>query len=67
MNFQLVPGCGPGGATMQQLPERCIALAKGYPLRFLSTHQNTPEINTAAMARNWVQWSLVGAVLGVLE
>ena len=61
MNFQPVPGCGPRGATMQQLPERCITLAEGYPLRFLSAYQNTPEINKAAMARDWGQWSLVSS------
>jgi hypothetical protein len=58
MDFQPVPGCGPQGATMAQLPDRCFTLARGYPLRFLSADQNIPEINKSAMARDWVQWSL---------
>jgi hypothetical protein len=59
MDFQPVPGCGPQGATVAQLPDRCFALAEGYPLRFLSADQNIPVINKSAMARDWVQWTLV--------
>jgi hypothetical protein len=59
MNFQPAPGCGPPGATMAHLSDRCITQAEGYPLRFLSADQNIPEINKSALARDWAQWSLL--------
>ena len=61
MNWQPMPGCEPPGVSMRQLPGQCIELAEGYPLRFLSADQNVPEINKAAMARDWVQWALVSS------
>ena len=61
MNWQAMPGCGPPGVSMRQLPGRCIELAEGYPLRFLSADQNIPEINKTAMARDLVQWALVSS------
>jgi hypothetical protein len=59
MDWQAVPGCGPAGATIAQLPGHCFTLARGFPLRFLSAGQNVPEISYPAMVRDWVQWSLV--------
>jgi hypothetical protein len=59
MNFAAIPGCGPAGAALAQLPNRCIGLAQGYPVRFLTAYQGTPEIDKAALAADWAQWSLV--------
>lgn len=59
MGFQAVPGCGPAGATMAELPARCIALAEGYPARFLTAYQGVPEISKTGLAADWAQWSLV--------
>lgn len=59
MDFVAIPGCGPAAATIAQLPNRCFGLAQGYPLRFLTAYQGTPEINKAALAQDWAQWSLV--------
>jgi hypothetical protein len=41
------------------LPARCIGLAQGYPLRFLTADQSTPLISKAALIKDWAQWSLV--------
>ncbi|MBO0817429.1 MAG: hypothetical protein J2P30_20060 [Actinobacteria bacterium] len=59
MGFQAVPGCGPAGATMAELPARCITLAEGYPVRFLTAYQSIPEIGTTSLTVDWGQWSLV--------
>jgi hypothetical protein len=59
MDVAAIPGCGPAGATMAQLPSRCLGLAQGYPLRFLTAYQGTPKINKAALVMDWAQWSLV--------
>jgi hypothetical protein len=59
MSFAAIPGCGPAGATLAQLPDRCIGLAQGYPVRFLTAYQGTPEIDKAALIEDWAQWSLV--------
>lgn len=60
MGYTPIPGCGPpGAAALHQLPDRCFALAEGYPLRFLTADQNTPIINTGALIKDWAQWSLV--------
>jgi hypothetical protein len=52
-------GCGPAGAALAQLPDRCIVLQEGLPLRFLSAYQGAPEISKRALVEDWAQWSLV--------
>jgi hypothetical protein len=59
MDVAAIPGCGPAGATVAQLPSECFGLARGYPLRFLAAYQGTPEINDGALVTDWAQWSLV--------
>jgi hypothetical protein len=59
MSFTPIPGYGPSGASRHLLPERCIGLARGYPLRFLTADQGTPMISSAALIKDWAQWSLV--------
>jgi hypothetical protein len=59
MNWTAIPGCGGPGASPDQLPARCIGLAQGYPLRFLTADQNIPVINKEALVKDWAQWSLV--------
>jgi hypothetical protein len=59
MGWAAIPGCGPAGATIAQLPSRCIGLTQGYPVRFLTASQGTPEIDKAALIKDWAQWSLV--------
>lgn len=54
-----VPGCGPAGATIAELPGRCITLAEGYPVRFLTAYQGEPVINDPGLGEDWAQWSLV--------
>jgi hypothetical protein len=59
MDWAAIPGCGPAGAAIAQLPSRCFALVQGYPLPFLTASQGTPEIDKAALVKDWAQWSLV--------
>lgn len=59
MQEAALPGCGPAGATLAHLPGRCVGLASGYPLRFLTADQNIPLIDKAALIKDWAQWSLV--------
>jgi hypothetical protein len=59
MDSAAIQGCGPAGAPIAQLPARCIGLAQGYPLHFLTAYQGTPEINKTALIEDWAQWSLV--------
>jgi hypothetical protein len=59
MDWGALPGCGPAGAVLAQLPGRCFGLQEGLPLRFLSAYQGVPEISKRALAEDWAQWSLV--------
>jgi hypothetical protein len=59
MTWTPIPGCGAPGASLHQLPARCIGLAQGYPLRFLTAYQGIPVINKPALIRDWAQWSLI--------
>jgi hypothetical protein len=61
MSWTPIPGCGAAGASLQELPARCIGLARGYPLRFLTADQGMPVINKAALIKDWAQWSLVSS------
>lgn len=54
-----IPGCGPAGATIAQLPSRCFGLAQGYPVRFLTAWQSTPLIDKTAFAEDWAHWAIV--------
>lgn len=59
MDWAAIPGCGPAGAAIAQLPNRCFGLTQGYPVRFLTAVQGTPEIDKGALIEDWAQWSLV--------
>jgi hypothetical protein len=59
MDWAAIPGCGPAGATIAHLPGRCIGLAEGYPVRFLTAYQGTPLIDKAGLADDWAHWSIV--------
>jgi hypothetical protein len=66
-DWAAVPGCGPAGATLAHLPSRCIGLAEGYPVRFLTAYQGAPLIGKVALLEDWAHWSLVSfAVLFIL-
>lgn len=58
-SWAAIPGCGPAGATFAQLPGRCIGLAQGYPVRFLTAYQGMPLIDKAGLADDWAHWSIV--------
>ena len=59
MDWAAIPGCGQAGAALAQLPSRCFGLTQGYPVRFLTATQGTPEIDKRALIEDWAQWSLV--------
>jgi hypothetical protein len=59
MDWGALPGCGPAGAALAQLPDRCFVLQEGLPLRFLSAYQGVPDISKTALIEDWAQWSLV--------
>jgi len=59
MDWGVLPGCGPAGAALAQLPDRCFVLQEGLPLRFLSAYRRAPEISKRALVEDWAQWSLV--------
>lgn len=59
MGSAAIPGCGPIGATIAQLPGRCFGLAQGYPVRFLTAYQGTPLIDKAGLLDDWAHWSVV--------
>ncbi len=49
------PGCDVNAA----LPGVCDTLADGTPLRWVTLHDGLPSADWAAMAKDWVQWSVV--------
>jgi hypothetical protein len=53
MDFIAIPGCKPAAS------DACSALAEGYPLRWLTAHQNVPLIVKGALLKDWAQWVLV--------
>ena len=59
MDWATLPGCGPTGAAIAQLPNRCFGLTQGYPVRFLTTAHGIPRIDKRALIEDWAQWSLV--------
>ena len=59
MGFIPEPGCGRPGATQAQLPLRCFTLGRGYPLRFLTAMDGTPDIDPGLLIRDWTQWTVV--------
>jgi hypothetical protein len=54
-----VPGCDPARTAASQPPARCMGLADGYPLPFVSAIQNYPVFHRRALLKDWAQWSLV--------
>ena len=53
MEFVALPGCRPAAS------DACSALVEGYPLRWLTAHQNEPLIFKGALLKDCVQWALV--------
>lgn len=53
MDFVAVSGCKPAASGA------CTAVAEGYPLRWLTAHQNEPFILKGSMLKDWAQWTLV--------
>jgi hypothetical protein len=53
MDWVAVPGCRPAAS------DACITLAEGYPLRWLTAYQGSPEISKAALLKDCTQWALV--------
>lgn len=53
MDFVAISGCRPAAS------DACNALAEGYPLRWLTAHQNVPLIFKDALLKDWAQWVLV--------
>ena len=47
-----IPGCRPAASGA------CSALAEGYPLRWLTAHQNEPFIFKGALLKDCAQWVL---------
>ena len=52
MDFITIAGCRPAAS------DACVALAEGYPLRWLTAYQNMPVIDKGALLRDCVQWAL---------
>ena len=52
MDWVAVPGCRPAASGA------CMALAEGYPLRWLTAHQNEPVISKGALLKDCAQWAL---------
>jgi hypothetical protein len=57
MDWVAIPGCRPGAS------DTCTALAEGYPLRWLTAHQNMPVISKGALLRDCAQWALASTSL----
>lgn len=57
MHWVAIPGCRPSAS------DTCTALAEGYPLRWLTAVQNTPEISKGALFRDCTQWALASAMV----
>jgi len=58
-DWAAIPGCGPARATVAQLPSRCIGLAQGSPVRFLTGDQGTSLISKLGFAEDWAHWTIV--------
>ena len=57
MDWVAVPGCRPAAS------DACIALAEGYPLRWLTAVQtNVPVIAKGALLKDCVQWALASTL-----
>jgi hypothetical protein len=52
MDWVVVAGCRPTAS------DACSALAEGYPLRWLTAHQNEPVISKGALLKDCAQWAL---------
>jgi hypothetical protein len=57
MDWVAIPGCRPAAS------DTCTALAEGYPLRWLTAHQNMPVIAKAALLKDFAQWALASTSL----
>jgi hypothetical protein len=52
MDWVAIAGCGPAAS------DGCSALVQGYPLRWLTAHQNEPVIFKGALLKDCAQWAL---------
>jgi hypothetical protein len=55
MDWTAIPGCRPAAS------DACSALAEGYPLRWLTAHQNAPVISKGPLLKDFAQWALAAA------
>jgi hypothetical protein len=55
MDWTAIPGCRPAAS------DACSALAEGYPLRWLTAHQNAPAISKGPLLKDFAQWALAAA------
>jgi hypothetical protein len=53
MDWATIPGCRPAAS------DACGALTEGYPLRWLTAHQNEPVVFKGALLKDCAQWVLV--------
>jgi hypothetical protein len=53
MDWVAIAGCRPAASGA------CSALAEGYPLRWLTAHQNEPLVLKGALLKDCAQWVLV--------
>ena len=52
VNWIAIAGCRPAGS------DACIALVRGYPLRWLTASQNEPLVSKGALLKDCAQWAL---------
>lgn len=52
MDWVAFPGCRPAASSA------CITLTEGYPLHWLTAHQNEPVIFKGALLKDCAQWAL---------
>jgi hypothetical protein len=53
MDFIPLAGCRPAGSSA------CVAVGEGYPLRWLTAHDNVPLILKRPLLKDFAQWVLV--------
>ena len=56
MDWVAIPGCRPTAS------DGCMAIAEGYPLRWLTALQNVPEISKSALLKDGTQWTLASTL-----
>lgn len=57
MDWIPVAGCRPTASGA------CVGLAEGYPLRWLTTYQNSPVLAKGSLLKDCVQWALASTLV----